>query len=228
MWLGPETVTVVKTVTVHDSASEQELARTKAALQEKEGRISELEKGLSDARQNLARALAKPEAAVSRAEAASAMAEAEVTLQSLRTGGRFHGSSAASQGADLMAMSTDEFNLENYAGALYLANEAKRVASTGQARGGGQGDSGSTRDEVPFESPVALRAVGRGNVREGPGTSFRVIFVADTGAQLTAYGYRSGWLKVKDERGRSGWIIQRLAARAEPDSSAGEGPSSDP
>jgi uncharacterized coiled-coil protein SlyX len=203
-------------------AAEQErrVGRLELRLLERDAQVEALSAQLEEARAEVVRAMAKLRTVASRAEAASGMAEAEVALQSLRSGA---GSSApeVAQGAALMRQSGAEFDRQNYGGALYLANQAKAVASMGRGRltdgnrGGGGGSGAAPRPgETAFALPLRLKASGRGNVREGPGTGFAVSFAVDAGSPLTGLSYVDEWVRVSDDAsGRSGWIARTLVGR---------------
>jgi SH3-like domain-containing protein len=108
--------------------------------------------------------------------------------------------------------STSEFNKQNFGGALYLANQAKSIAESGRSRAAGS--RGAARSgETQFAVPIRLKATSRGNVREGPGTSFAVAFPVESGSALTAYAYSEDWVRVSDDSGRAGWIFRGLVGR---------------
>ncbi|MBW2018825.1 MAG: SH3 domain-containing protein [Deltaproteobacteria bacterium] len=48
------------------------------------------------------------------------------------------------------------------------------------------------------------------NVREGPGTNFRVLFQAEKGVSFKLLGRKKGWLKVQHADGDMGWIHASL------------------
>src|SRR2546430_4588860 len=54
---------------------------------------------------------------------------------------------------------------QNYGGALYLANQAKRVAGAGKSRLGDEGRASLRTGEVPFAVPVQLQARDRKSTR---------------------------------------------------------------
>jgi len=151
------------------------------------------------------------------------MAEAEIALQALRSAGGAGSNPQAptppeyGQGTQLLQLATTEFDQQNYAGALYLAAEAKNAASAGQARvatdnrGGGAG--GARKGETPFALPLRLQTTGRANVREGPSAGFKVLFTLETAAPVVAYSYVDQWVRIKDDGDRSGWIHQTLIGR---------------
>jgi Bacterial SH3 domain len=195
-----ETVTVVRS----DPALERDLADARLQLLEQQAQIRNLQELLDEARREVVRSLAKLQTSASRAEAASAMAEAELAVQSLRRAG---GAGADIQRAEqLMTESSAEFNRMNYGGALYLANQVKVVAAPRSAGAGEQRRPGETL----FAVPVPLQASARANVREGPGTGFRVVFTLEKGAVLTGQSHVGGWIRVVDDDGRAGWIRQEL------------------
>src|SRR5207302_1146333 len=72
------------------------------------------------------------------------------------------------QAATLLQQAGAEFAKQNYGGALYLANQAKRVAGAGKSRLGDEGRAPLRTGEVPFAVPVQLQAIAHGNVRDGP------------------------------------------------------------
>lgn len=207
-------VTVRAPAPVRDTALEQRAALLELKVLEQEAQVAELQNRLNDARREVVRAMAKLQSLATRAEAASGMAEAEIALQALRTA---NGSNSPSpelgQGNQLLQLATAEFDQQNYAGALYLATEAKNAASAGQGRVGSD-DRGDTRKgEVPFALPLRVQTTARANVREGPGAGFKVLFTLEDGAPLAAYSYMDQWVRVRDESDRGGWVHQTLIGR---------------
>src|SRR2546427_9202841 len=200
---------------VRDTALEQRAARLELKVLEQEAQVDELQSRLDDARREVVRAMAKLQSLATRAEAASGMAEAEIALQALRAanGNNAPPSPEYGQGGQLLQLATTEFDQQNYAGALYLATEAKNAAAAG--RGGvARDDRAATRKgEVPFALPLRLQTTGRANVREGPGGNFKVLFTLETGVPIFAYSYVGQWGRIKDESHRPGWVHQTLLDR---------------
>lgn len=201
---------VRETVTVNNPELERRVAELELRLLEKEAHVEDLQARLADTRTEVVRTMAKLQTVASRAEAASGMAEAEIALQSLKANG---GSSRdVAQVTDLVKQSSTEFNKQNYGGALYLAGQAKSLASGSRGRLGGV--AGSSRPgETAFAAPVRLKLTGRGNVREGPGTNFGVAFSLDGGAGLVGHSYVDEWIRVTDDSGRNGWVFRSLVTR---------------
>lgn len=186
---------------------ERRVALIELQLWERDAIIDELQGRLDDARQEVVRAMAKLQSVATRAEAASALGEADVALQSIRAE-----TPESRQANQLMRQASAEFKKSNYSGALYLANQAKAAIS--QARGLAGAHRGSLRPgETRFAVPVKLQAGARANVREGPGTSFVVVFVTEPGAALTGISFLGDWLQVTDGAGRAGWIARSLLGR---------------
>ena len=200
------------TVTVRDPELDKRVARLDLLLLAKDAQIEDLQSKLEDTRAEVVRAMAKLQTVASRAQAASAMAEAEVSLQSLKTGPAAD-SPEAEQVTKLVRQSATEFNKQNYAGALYLANQAKTLASSYRGRLSLGDREGTRPGETPFAKPIRLQMTTRGNVREGPGTNFPVSFAAETGTMLTGYSYADEWIRISDETGRSGWVFRSLVNR---------------
>jgi uncharacterized coiled-coil protein SlyX len=202
------------TVTVRDAELERRVARLELRVIEKETQVEELQSRLDDTRDEVVRTMAKLQTLASRAEAASTMAEADVALQALRSSAGSQQIPETGQAAKLVQQSTAEFNKQNFGGALYLANQAKAIAGAGKARLASGNPSGTTRPgETAFALPIRVRVASRGNVREGPGTNFPVAFAVESGHALTGFSYTDDWVRVSDDRGRSGWIIRNLLAR---------------
>src|SRR5216117_889746 len=162
-------------VVVRDTALEQRAARLELKALEQEAQVDELQSRLDDARREVVRAMAKLQSLATRAEAASGMAESEIALQALRTanGNNAPASPEYDQGSHLMQLATAEFDQQNYAGALYLATEAKNAAAAGQGRVASDDRAASRKGETPFALPLRLQTTGRANVREGPGQDSR-------------------------------------------------------
>jgi len=200
---------------VRDTALEQRAARLELRVLEQEAQVNEVQSRLDDARREVVRAMAKLQSLATRAEAASGMAEAEIALQALRSA---NGSTAPpspeyGQGSQLLQLATAEFDQQNYAGALYLATEAKNAAAAGRGRVASDDRSATRRGEVPFALPLRLQTTGRANVREGPGAGFKVLFTLETGVPVVAYSYLDQWVRIRDESDRPGWIHQTLIDR---------------
>ncbi|MFL5484800.1 MAG: SH3 domain-containing protein [Gemmatimonadaceae bacterium] len=210
----PPTVKVVRdTVTVRDPELDKRVARLELQLLARDAQLEDLQTRLEDTRAEVVRAMAKLQSVASRAQAASAMAEAEVALQSMKAGASQELSAEATQVTKLVRQSAAAFDKQNYGGALYLANQAKTVASSYRGRLGVNRED-SRPGENLFAVPIKLKTTSRGNVREGPGTNFSVAFSADPGTSITAYSYVDEWIRVSDDgSGRAGWIHRTLVSR---------------
>ena len=200
------------TVEVRDPDLDKSLARLQLQLLARDAQIEDLQSRLEDTRTEVVRAMAKLQSVASRAQAASAMAEAEVALQSLRSSA---GQQApeASQVARLVTQATAAFDRSNYGGALYLANQAKTLASSYRGRLSAVSSEGARPGETSFAVPIHLKTTSKGNIRSGPGTNYQIAFAADAGTDLTAYSYADEWIRVTDSAGRSGWIFRSLVTR---------------
>ena len=210
----PEVVAAVpETVVVKDPDMEQRIARLEVTLLDREAQIEDLQARLDEARQEVVRAMAKMQTLATRAEAASGIAEAEIAVQSLRTSAGQHARAEIAQATQLLQQSSAEFNRQNYGGALYLATQAKQIASAGRGRVGGAARQGLLPGESLFAVPLRLQATSRCNVRSGPGTGNRVLFTLEAGAAVTAYSYVTDWIRVTDGEGRSGWVFRNLLGR---------------
>jgi len=203
---------VHETVTVRDAEFDKRLGRVELLLLARDAQIEDLQTKLEDTRAEVVRAMAKLQTVASRAQAASAMAEAEVSLQSMKSGAADEPPEAA-QATKLVRQSATEFNKQNYAGALYLANQAKTLASSYRGRLSLGSHEGMRPGETAFAVPIRLKMTTRGNIRQGPGTNFAIAFAAEPATVLTGYSYADEWIRVTDESGRTGWIFRSLVSR---------------
>src|SRR5256714_7513646 len=208
----PPTIKVVRdTVTVRDPELDKRAARLELQLLARDAQIEDWHTRLEDTRAEVVRAMAKLQSVASRAQAASAMAEAEVALQTMRSGK--DDPPEATQVSRLVKQSATEFDKQNYGGALYLANQAKTVSTSYRGRLGINNQE-ARPGETLFAVPIKLKTTTKGNVREGPGTTFTVSFSADAGSSITAYSYADEWIRISDDStGRAGWIHRTLVSR---------------
>jgi beta-glucosidase-like glycosyl hydrolase len=207
-----DTVIVIKHDTIEagtDSVLERKAARLQVQLLERDAQVADLRERLDDAIREVVRAMAKLQTVASRAEAASGMAEAELAYEAMRARTAARPPSEVAQAKRLLDMSTTEFNRQNYGGALYLATQVKGISRPGAARA--EDDRRTLRaGEVAFATPLQLQLSNRGNLRDGPGTTFAIVATAEKGSPVTGYSYINEWVRVSDGQGRTGWIHQAL------------------
>ena len=208
---------VRETVTVRDPELEQRVSRQDLLLLDKDAQIEELQTQLDEARREVLRSMAKVQTLATRAEAASAMAEAEIAVQTLRRSAGGQAAPEVAKAAKLVQDATNEFNRQNYGGALWLANQAKAQAGLGRRRFTGADPAALRPGEQLFEVPLRLQTVGRSKLREGPGTGYRSLVTLEGGRPLTAFSFVDQWMRVSDENGHSGWVFYNLV-RKRPDS----------
>ncbi len=182
------------------------IARLRLRLLEQQVQNAEVQRKLDDAIQEVIRANAQLQSVESRAQAASTLAEAEVALSTVEAAAP---RPEITQAEELLQMSAAEFDNENYGGSLYLTSQAKSliVVASGQVS---NADRPALAGEEPFALPLPLRAVTGSNVREGPGTEFEVLFVVSPAVPLVGQAYKEPWVRIRDERGRTGWIFHTL------------------
>ena len=134
---APERVAVVDTVVVRaavDSELEQRVATLQLQLLERTAQVEDVQRQLDAARQEVVRQMAQLQTLASRANAASAMAEAEIGVEALTAAEGNGEVPEAAQARRFLELSTTEFADENYAGALYLASQARSVARAAEFR----------------------------------------------------------------------------------------------
>lgn len=186
---------------------ERRLAQNELRLLERSAQVQRLESQLDEARQEVVRAMARAQSQASRAEAASAIAEAEIAQQSLGAAGENAGATDVGR---LVGLAVVEFDRRNYAGALYLAGQAKATAFAARGHAGSGPREGLREGELPFAAALRLTVNTGANVREGPGTDYRVLFTLPSGAAVTGLSHTEEWMRISHDSGRSGWIHASL------------------
>lgn len=210
-----DTVYVVDTVIVEkasapDPADKEREAEFRLRLLERDAMVEDLQEQLRGERQEVVRNMAKLQSQATRAEAASEMAEAEIAIRSLMQARGGSESQEYLEGAAMLTESSSEFGRANFGGAVYLATQARGLATKGRIRlrtveGGDVAEGVSA-----FAIPVPLQTVTRSNVRGGPSTAHGVQFVLDAGTPISGMSYTSEWVYVVDSAGKGGWIFHTL------------------
>jgi hypothetical protein len=202
--------TVTRVDTVADPDTRQRLSQIEADVLAREARIQVLEDQLEEARREVVRNMARSQTVASRAEAASGIAEAELALRTLRTTAGRRPAPEVAEADRLLQLSNGEFKNDNYGGALYLATQARSAAAQGTDRFTRAEGEPVRPGETYFQAPLRLRSTTRANVRDGPGTTYRVLFTLDAEQPVTGTSYVEGWVRITDEQGRTGWIARSL------------------
>jgi uncharacterized protein YgiM (DUF1202 family) len=148
---------------------------------------------------------------VSQADAASNIAEAEIALGAL---GEIE-NQEVSQATALLRQAEQEFDVENYGGALYLSSQAKRLVSQVRGRLESQLQLEPIADETVYASPLPLVVSDNSNVREGPGLTFPVLRTIERGTAVEGHSHNGAWVRVRMDDGADGWIYQSLLAARE-------------
>lgn len=214
-----DTVVVVDTLVVEkamiEPANEDREAEFRLQLLERDAMIADLQELLRGERQEVVRNMAKLQSQASRAEAASELAEAEIAIRTLKQERGGEASQEYLEGTSMLAQSSTEFGRGNFGGAVYLATQARGLATKGRIRlrtvEGGDVEAGVSA----FAIPVPLRTLTRSNVRGGPSTDDRVEFVLDPGTPLNGMSYTKQWVYVVDAAGKGGWIFHMLVGSRE-------------
>lgn len=205
---------VPETVVVRDPETAAELGRVKVQLLERTARIADLERRLNESTTEVVRAMARLRTLATRAEAASAIAEAEVTLQQLKSRAGSQPPPEVAQTEATLRSASQAFDAENFGGAVYLATQAKRIATTGRGRLADVGGTATRSAERPFALPVPLTTLSTANLRAAPSGGASVITTVPAGTALTAYSYEQDWLKVATADGTSAWVHQSVVRSA--------------
>jgi predicted house-cleaning NTP pyrophosphatase (Maf/HAM1 superfamily) len=182
-------------------------------LLEKDAQVEDLQSRLDETRTAVVKARSQVQMANGRAGAASGMAEAEVALRSLRAIAPPQYPDAQ-QATRLLRQSADAFDKKNYGGAIFLAGQSKSVSLTATSRlGAGNRLRTARTGEAPFAIPLRLKVTVASNVRDRPGSTYPVVFPVTPGVLLTGLSYVDDWIRVTDDRRRTGWINRGVVGR---------------
>jgi uncharacterized coiled-coil protein SlyX len=189
------------------------LGNLEVRLLEKEAQVEDLQSRLAETRTAVVKSRSQVQMATGKAGAASGMAEAEVALRQLRSVAP-RGYPDTQRAARLLRQSAEAFDKENYAGAISLAGQAKTLALAATSRlGAGARVRSAQSGEASFAVPIRLRVTAPGSVREQPRSKSAVVYPVDVGAPLMGLSYVEDWIKVVDDRRRTGWINQAVVDR---------------
>jgi hypothetical protein len=189
---------------------DEKLARMHLQALEKDAEIRALNHKLEDAILEVVRAMAKLRGLSGRAEAASNLAETEIALKSVPVEPALRPKDAELlQAQQLLRMATEEFKKQNYDGTIYLTSQVKTLIKPRTERPV-RAELARIDGEHTLSPVLALRASNRSNVREGPGPTFKILFVVERGTPLSAVSYNGVWVRVKTDDGRAGWVHYSL------------------
>ena len=189
---------------------EEKLARMHLQALEKDAEIRVLNQKVEDAILEVVRAMAKLRGLSGRAEAASNLAETEIALKSVPVEPALRPREAELlQAQQLLRMATEEFKKQNYDGTVYLTSQVKMLIKP-RADRPVRAEQARIDGEHALSPVLALRASNRSNVREGPGPTFKILFVVERGTSLSAVSYNGVWVRVKTDDGRGGWVHYSL------------------
>ena len=192
---------------------EDKLARMQLLLLEKEAQNTDLDRRLGEAILEVVRAKAKLRSLESKAEAVSTLAEGEIALKALKANVvGVEKDADVVQAEGLLKASGLELKKENYGGALYLATQAKSIINERQERSTGGKKTPMMAGEVSFATPLPLRLISSGKLREGPGLDAKVLFTLQEGTALVGHSYKGLWVRVSSEDSRAGWVYYSLIA----------------
>lgn len=195
-----------------------QMLERKAQVEELNDRLDSQQKMLDEAILEVVRAKAKLRSLESKAEAASEMAEAEIAIKSLKdklVGQTKHPEIVKAE--QLITMAVNEFQEENYGGAVYLTSQAKGHIKTAQMRLTSHKKRLEARrklspvaGEVLFALPLQLQALKTSNLRQAPDVESNILATLDKGTPLIGYSHKGEWVRVLQEDGTDGWVFQTL------------------
>ena len=196
-----------------------EIADLQIQLLEKEAIITglrrdsqEQQKRLDDAIVEVVRTKAKLQSLESKADAASTIAETEIALKTLKNliPEEQDNTAEITKAEALLEMSSEEFKLQNFGGALYLAGQARTQISMGQLVLSGTKNVTVMEGEVLFVRPLPLVVTKKSNLRSGPDINQKILTQLEKGTSVVGYSYKGQWVRIETEAKKSGWIFQTL------------------
>lgn len=196
-----------------------EIADLQIQLLEKEAIITglrrdsqEQQKRLDDAIVEVVRTKAKLQSLESKADAASTIAETEIALKTLKNliPEEQDNTAEITKAESLLEMSSEEFKLQNFGGALYLAGQARTQISMGQLVLSGTKNVTVMEGEVLFLHPLPLVVTKKSNLRSGPDINQKILTQLEKGTSVVGYSYKGQWVRIETEAKKSGWIFQTL------------------
>jgi chromosome segregation ATPase len=187
-----------------------------AVVNDLRNRSEILQRRLEEAIVEVVRTKAKLRSIESKAEAVSTLAEAEIALKELKSQLPSPDKANSEEIATaelLLNMSDEEFNAQNFGGALYLANQSKNQVRSIQTRLSRNADNEAMAvgaGESAFSQPLPLKVLQKSNLRQGPGLDEKIIGLLLPDTLVTGHAYKDGWIRVSCPDGASGWIFQPL------------------
>jgi len=73
-----------------------------------------------------------------------------------------------------------------------------------------EGDTGWVHKKFLDREPHLIVKKNRVNIRNGPGTRYRVVGKANYGVVFRTVEHKQGWVKVRHENGLTGWVMRNL------------------
>lgn len=162
---------------------------------------------------DVVRSKAKLRSIESKAEAVSTLAEAEIAVKTLKRTLSEMDTFALeelSKAEHLLNMSADEYQKQNFGGALYLANQSKNQVRTIQDRIHRSPESEAVAGESPFSRPLHFKVLTNSNLRSGPSLTAEIIGKLDRDTSVIGYAAKDDWVRIKTQEGVFGWIFRPL------------------
>jgi len=122
-------------------------------------------------------------------------------------------SQAIEKAEKYLSDSQTELNAGNIDGASYLANQAIEVMQTAKLNQQTEKKKNTSR-EIEFYYPLQMTVLKNANVRRVPDLNSNILYVAESGGNVTAVGYLNDWVKVEVKDGNFGWIYYTLLSGA--------------
>jgi hypothetical protein len=199
---------------------EQDILNLNLRLFELESIAKELQQRSDNQQQRLETAIvdvvrskAKLRSIESKAEAVSTLAEAEIAVKALKRTLSEMDTFALeelSKAENLLSMSADEYQKQNFGGALYLANQSKNQVRTIQDRIHRSPASEAVSGESPFYRPLHFKVRTNSNLRDGPSLAARIIGKLDRDTSVVGYAAKEDWVRIKTQEGVFGWVFRPL------------------
>jgi len=194
----------------------QDLALREAELRDLRSNQRDQVKVLQESTREVTRAKVKLRRLATQADAASYIAEVEVAQESLRASLGVKSTiplMVLAQG--ILASTAVPFTQGDYGAAMDRAAQAEQLfALVAQYRVRRPGSPDRVPGEVPLQVAIPLKVKVEGKLRRQPFDKASIVAPLKKDGLLIAHAYKSPWMRVETEDGRSGWVEQaRLGPR---------------
>ena len=189
---------------------EQQVSSIKFKLLEEHSEVDRLTKMNEHLISEFVRNKSTPRSRGDKAETVRLIAEVNTLITTEKSGKVIESNKNVVKRAEkYLAESKSELDKGNVEGAFYLARQALEHVQKAQVLRGTANQKAKDAS-ANFEVPFPMKLITTSNVRKGPSTKEKVMFVLGTGETVDAIGYQGQWINVNIMGKGKGWIHSSL------------------